>query len=120
MVKATCAPSSRQRRKRVLEQAKGFRGGRSKLIRTAYDAVNRANAMAYVGRKLKKREYRRLWTVRINAACRQREMRYSQLICGLKQLEISLNRKVLADMAVNNPKAFDVLVEKVKSNLAQA
>jgi len=103
MPRATCAPASRKRRKRVLERAKGFRGARSKNIRTAYDAVDKAMAHAYVGRKQKKRQYRRLWTVRINAACRQLGTNYSTFINGLKKAEIDLNRKVLADIAVSDP-----------------
>ena len=118
MVKATCAPASRKRRKRILKRAKGFRGSRSKLIRTAYDAVDRANAMAYVGRKQKKRQYRRLWTIRINIACRTHGISYSKFIHSLYLMGIKLNRKVLADMAVREPKDFEKLIEKVKSSLA--
>jgi large subunit ribosomal protein L20 len=116
-MRVTCSPSSRKRRKRVLKQAKGFRGGRSRLIRTAYDAVDRANAMAYVGRKQKKRQYRRLWTVRINAACRALGINYSTFIHGLKLAGIELNRKVLADLAVNDPDAFAAIVEQAKAAL---
>jgi large subunit ribosomal protein L20 len=118
MVKATNSPSSRRRRKRVLKAAKGFYGNRSKLIRTAYSAVARAYANAYVGRKQKKRQYRRLWTIRINAACRAQEFTYSKFINGLKRLNISLNRKVLADMAVKDPQGFTILIEKAKSALS--
>jgi large subunit ribosomal protein L20 len=116
-MRVTCAPSSRKRRKRVLKQAKGFRGGRSRLIRTAYDAVDRANAQAFVGRKQKKRQYRRLWTVRINAACRARGINYSTFIHGLKLAGIELNRKVLADLAVCDPDAFTAIVEQAKAAL---
>ncbi len=118
MVKASNAVASRKRRKRILQRARGFRGGRSKLIRTAMDAVDRAQAMAYVGRKQKKRQYRRLWTVRINAACRAQGINYSRFINGLSKLDITLNRKVLADMAVNDAKSFATLVEKAKAALA--
>jgi large subunit ribosomal protein L20 len=117
MPRATCAPASRKRRKRVLERAKGFRGARSKNIRTAYDAVDKAMAHAYVGRKQKKRQYRRLWTVRINAACRQLGTNYSTFINGLKKAEIAMNRKVLADIAVSDPIAFKTLVEKANAAL---
>ncbi len=120
MVKATNAPASRKRRKRVLKRARGFRGGRSKLIRTAYDSVDRANANAYVGRKQKKRQYRRLWTIRINASCRQHDLNYSRFIDGLKKAGVELNRKILADMAVNDSDAFTALIEKAKQALAAA
>ena len=112
MARVTSAVASRKRRKRVLEQAKGFRGARSKQIRTVYDAVDKAMSHAYVGRKQKKRQYRRLWTVRINAACRANGTNYSQFINGLKVAGIELNRKVLADIAVNEPKEFKALVEQ--------
>lgn len=113
MSRVTCAVQSRKRRKRVLEQAKGFYGCSSKNIRTVYDAVDKAMRHAYVGRKQKKRQFRRLWTVRINAACRMNGTTYSQFINGLKKAEIDLNRKVLADLAVNEPQEFKASVEKV-------
>ncbi len=112
MARVRSAVTSRKRRKRVLEQAKGFKGARSKQIRTAYDAVDKAMSHAYVGRKQKKRLYRRLWTVRINAACRINGTNYSKFINGLKLAGIELNRKVLADIAVNEPKEFKALVEQ--------
>jgi large subunit ribosomal protein L20 len=112
MARVTPAVASRKRRKRVLEQAKGFRGARSKQIRTVYDAVDKAMSHAYSGRKQKKRLYRRLWTVRINAACRANGTNYSKFINGLKVAGIELNRKVLADIAVNEPAEFKALVEK--------
>lgn len=112
MARVTPSVASRKRRKRLLEQAKGFRGARSKQIRTAYDAVDKAMSHAYVGRKQKKRMYRRLWTVRINAACRANGTNYSKFINGLKMAGIELNRKVLADIAVNEPKEFKALVEQ--------
>ena len=117
-MRSTNGPASKQRRNRILKKAKGFRGGRSKQIRTASDAVDKAGQHAYVGRKQKKRQYRRLWTVRINAACRNLGTNYSKFINGLKKLDIELNRKVLADMAVNDPKAFEALVEKAKAAVA--
>lgn len=111
------AVASHRRRKRWLRKARGFRGARSKLIRQAYVAVERAMAQAYVGRKQKKRQYRRLWTVRINAACRQRGLNYSRFIAGLKQAGVDLNRKMLADMAVNDPDGFSRLVETARTAL---
>tara|TARA_B100000609_G_C17072496_1_gene359860 strand:- start:379 stop:738 length:360 start_codon:yes stop_codon:yes gene_type:complete len=117
MPKAKVAVASRKRRKRVLEQAKGFYGASSKQIRTALDAVDKAMSHAYVGRKQKKRQYRRLWTVRINAACRQNGTNYSRFINGLKKAGIELNRKVLADLAVREPEAFKDLIEKANQAL---
>ena len=112
MARATCAVASRKRRKRVLEQAKGFRGNRSKLIRMAYVSVDRAMANAYIGRKQKKRQYRALWTQRINAACRMLGSKYSWLIDGLNKAAIEINRKELAEMAVNDFNAFKTVLEK--------
>jgi large subunit ribosomal protein L20 len=101
----------------VLERAKGFRGASSKNIRTAYDAVDKARSHSYVGRKQKKRQYRRLWTVRINVAARMHGLNYSQFMNGLKKAGIELNRKVLADMAVRDEAAFSALVEQVKARV---
>ena len=117
-MRVSTSPSSRKRRKRVLKQARGFRGSRSKLLRQAYVAVNREKAFAYVGRKQKKRQFRRLWIVRINIACRLRGITYSRFMHGLKSAECGLNRKILADLAVQEPEAFDQLVEKAKAALA--
>ena len=117
MARVTSAVTSRKHRKRVLERAKGFRGASSKNIRTAYDAVDKAMSHAYVGRKQKKRQYRRLWTIRINAACRQLGTNYSTFINGLKKAEIDVNRKVLADIAVADIAAFQVFVDKAAEAL---
>jgi large subunit ribosomal protein L20 len=113
MPRITNAPASRKRRKRVLEQAKGFRGRASKNIRTAMDAVDKAMAHAYVGRKQKKRQYRRLWTVRINAACRQLGSNYSSFMNALKKAGIELNRKTLSELAVREPEMFKAIFDKV-------
>ncbi len=115
MSRTTCSVASRKRRKRVLEQAKGFRGNRSKLIRMAYGAVDHAMANAYIGRKRKKRLYRSLWTVRINAACRAADFKYSWLIDGLNKAGVELDRKQLAELAVNEPDAFAQLIEKARA-----
>jgi len=101
-----------------LKNARGFSGGRSKQIRTAMDAVDKANSHAYVGRKLKKRQFRRLWTVRINAATRSHGMTYSKFIDGLNKAGVELNRKVLADLAVREPNAFKALVDQAQAALA--
>lgn len=114
-MRVTCAVPSRLRRKRALERAKGFYGASSKRIRTVYDAIDKADVHAYEGRKQKKRQYRRLWTVRINAACRLQGMTYSKFMDGLKKANIDLNRKVLADLAVKDPAAFTALLEKAKA-----
>ena len=113
MSRSTYAVPSRKRRKMVLARAKGFYGNASRNIRTAYDAVDKALVHSYKGRKQKKQQYRQLWIVRINAACRALEVNYSTFMNGLKKTNIALNRKVLADLAVNEPAEFKALVEKV-------
>ena len=97
---------ARRRRKKVLKLAKGFRGGRSKLFRTAADAVDKALMYAYRDRKARKRDFRRLWIARINAAARLNNMSYSKFMHGLKQANIELDRKVLADLAISDPAGF--------------
>ena len=106
---------TRRRRKAVLERAKGYYGAKSRLFRVATEAVDKAMSYAYRDRRIKKREFRSLWIVRINAAVRAFGLTYSQFITGLKKAEIGLNRKSLADMAYNDPVAFGHLVEKVKN-----
>ena len=114
-MRVTYAVPSRKRRKRAIQRAKGFYGASSKRIRTVYDAIDKADSHAYVGRKQKKRQYRRLWTVRINAACRMLDFTYSKLMAGLKKANVTINRKVLADIAVKDMDAFKALVEKAKA-----
>ncbi len=97
---------ARRRRKKVLKLAKGFRGGRSKLFRTASDAVDKALMYAYRDRKVRKRDFRRLWIARINAAARMNNLSYSRFMYGLKQANIELDRKVLADLAISDPAGF--------------
>lgn len=106
-----------QRRKKILALAKGYRGTKSKLYRSAKESVERALRFAYFGRKLKKRDFRSLWIVRIGAAARQNGLSYSRFMHGLKAAGIDLNRKVLADMAVRQPEAFTAIVNKVKEAL---
>ena len=103
-----------KKRRKILKSAKGYWGARSKLYRVARQAVMKAGQYAYIGRRLKKRDFRQLWIARINAGCRQNEMSYSQFMHGLKVAKIDLNRKVLADLAVNEPAAFKAIVEQVK------
>ncbi len=106
---------TRRRRKKILGRAKGYYGAKSRLYRVATEAVDKALQYAYRDRKAKKREFRSLWIIRINAAARALGLSYSQLILRLKKANIALNRKVLADMAYNDPSAFSQLVEKVKN-----
>jgi large subunit ribosomal protein L20 len=106
---------TRRRRKKILERAKGFYGAKSRLYRVATEAVDKAMQYAYRDRKVKKREFRSLWIIRINAALHAVGLNYSQFMLKLKQANIVLNRKTLADMAYNDPAAFNQLVEKVKS-----
>ena len=109
---------TRRRRKKLLEKAKGYYSAKSRLFRVATEAVDKALQYAYRDRKVKKREFRSLWTIRINAAARAAGITYSQLIAGLKKANIGLNRKTLADMAYNDLGAFSKLVETVKKKLA--
>ena len=118
MPRATNGPASRRRRNNRLKLAKGFRGARSKLFRQATEAVDRAQAMAYVHRKHKKRNFRRLWTVRINAACRMNGMNYSRFIDGCNKAGIKMNRKVLSEIAIHDPQGFAKVVETAKAAVA--
>ena len=106
-----------EKRKKILALAKGYRGTKSKLYRSAKESVERALNFAYTGRKLKKRDFRKLWIVRINAACRLNDIKYSQFIHGLSLAEIELDRKSLADMAVKQPEAFAAVVSQAKNAL---
>ena len=107
------------RHKKVIDAAKGYRGRRKNTFRIANQAVERAGQYAYVGRKLKKRQYRALWIQRINAGTRAHGISYSRFMNGLKNAGIELDRKVLADMAANEPEAFAVLVEAAKGAASQ-
>jgi large subunit ribosomal protein L20 len=114
MPRSVNAVASKARRKKILKQAKGFYGKRKNVYTVAKNVVEKGMTYAYVGRKLKKREYRRLWIARINAAVREEGLTYSQFINHLIKKEISLDRKVLADLAMNNPESFKALVAQVK------
>ena len=109
--------AARQAKKRVLKAVKGYRGAVRTQIRLAKEARLRAEVNARVGRKLKKRDYRGLWIIRLSAACQQRGMRYSQFICGCKKAGIELNRKMLSEIAIADEAAFDQIVEQVKAAL---
>jgi large subunit ribosomal protein L20 len=114
MPRSKNAVASRARRKRILKQAKGFYGKRKNVYTVAKNIVEKGMTYSYVGRKVKKRDYRRLWIARINAAVREEGLTYSQFINLLNQKGIGLDRKVLADIAMNNPESFKGLVAQVK------
>lgn len=114
MPRSKNAVASRARKKRILKQAKGFYGKRKNVYTVAKNVLEKGLTYSYVGRKLKKRDYRSLWIVRINAAVREEGMKYSEFINKLKVKGIDLDRKVLADLAMNNPASFKQLVDSVK------
>jgi large subunit ribosomal protein L20 len=115
MPRAKGGSKTRQRRKKVLKQAKGYWGGRRRLYRSAAETVTRALAFAYRDRRAKKREFRSLWILRINAGCRALGLSYAAFMNGLKKARVQLDRKVLADLAVNDPAAFARLVETARA-----
>src|ERR1700738_4858561 len=119
MPRATNARASRERRKRVLDKAKGYRGDRSKRCRYAKDATMKAQYRAYRDRKTRKRNFRNLWILRINAACRQLGTTYSRFIEGLAAAQIEIDRRILAALAVNDADAFKVIVDKAVAALDQ-
>jgi len=114
------AVNALKKRRKVLKSAKGYWGARSKLYRVANQAVMKSGQYAYVGRRLKKRDFRQLWIARINAGCRMNDMSYSQFMHGLKVANINLNRKVLADLAATDAQAFASLVETAKAAIKNA
>jgi len=109
--------ASHARRKKILKQARGYYSGRSRLLRTARDAVWKAGAFSYAHRRKRPGDFRRLWIMRINAACRQYGLSYSKFIHGLNLQNIQIDRKILADLAVNEPGAFKALAERVSTTL---
>ncbi len=117
MPRATNAPASRSRRRKIIKQAKGYRGSRHRLLKTAKQAVDHAGQYAYRDRKTRKRDFRKLWIARINAAAREHGLSYSRFIQGLRLANIDINRKMLADIAVNDQAAFTQIVEAAKSQL---
>jgi len=117
MARVKGALATRKRRKRVLKLAKGYRGAKSKLFRTAKQAVMKSLVYAYIGRKQRKRDFRRLWITRISAACKMNGINYSQFMNGLKKANIDMNRKMLSEIAIADPAAFTALVEKAKAAL---
>lgn len=117
MARVKGAMMTHKRRKKVLNLSKGYFGGKSKLFRTAKEAVMKSGQYAYVGRKQKKRDFRRLWITRISAGCKQNGMNYSTFMNGLKKAGITLNRKMLSELAIHDPAAFSTLCEKAKAAL---
>ena len=117
MARIKSAVTTRRRHKKILKLAKGYRGAKSKLFRTANEAVMKSLVYSYIGRKQKKREFRQLWIARINAAARMNGISYSKFMNGLKKANIEINRKMLSEIAIADPKAFTALVEKAKAAL---
>ena len=117
MARIKGAIMTRKRRNKVLKMAKGYYGYKAKLFKTAKQAVMKSGQYAYIGRKLKKRDFRRLWITRISAAAKLNGMNYSTLINGLKKADISLNRKMLSEIAIADPAGFTALCEKAKAAL---
>ena len=118
MVRVTYGAPRAQKKSRYFKQARGFRGGRSKLWRTVREALLRSWAYSYRDRRQKKRQFRRLWIIRINAAARMRGMTYSRFINGLGKAGVTLNRKQLSELAIHDPKAFDALVLEAQTALS--
>ncbi|NOY42754.1 MAG: 50S ribosomal protein L20 [Planctomycetes bacterium] len=117
----TTKGSARNRAKnRLFKKTKGYVGGRGTLLRTAKETLVRAEAYAFRDRRVRKRDFRKLWIIRINAAARERGLRYSELMNGLKRANIELDRKMLSEMAIHDPAAFDTVVEKAREALAAA
>lgn len=116
-MRSTNGAARHQSKKRLLDRAKGFRGGRHSMYTVATEAVMRAEANAFVGRKLKKRDYRSLWITRINIASRAAGLSYSRLIAGLQKADIRLDRKQLSELAIHQPDAFTKIVEQAKAAL---
>ena len=114
MPRATNAPASRDRRKKILKLAEGYRGGHRRLLKTAMQSVAHAGVYAYRDRKVRKREFRKLWIARINAAARLNGTTYSKLVAALKKANIELNRKMLSDLAIRDPQAFAAVIAQTR------
>jgi len=117
MARIKGALATRKRRNKTLKLAKGYWGGKSRLFKTAKEAVMKSGQYAYIGRRLKKRDFRRLWITRISAACKANGMNYSSFMNGLKKANVTLNRKVLSEIAINDAAGFTALTEKAKAAL---
>ena len=116
MSRVTSNVATKKRRKKILKEAKGFRGGRSKLFKTAKESVHHAMVHAYIGRRLKKRDFRQLWIARINAAVRQEGVSYSKFMNAMSKSGIAVNRKILADLAVQDSVAFKAVFDKAMAS----
>jgi large subunit ribosomal protein L20 len=119
MARIKGALATRKRRKKVLKLSKGYFGAKSKLFKTAKEAVMKSGNYAYIGRRLKKRDFRRLWITRISAAAKMNGMNYSTLMNGLKIAGVQINRKMLAEVAVNDPEGFTAIADQAKKALAK-
>ncbi len=117
-MRTTKGAARRQAKRRLFKKVEGYVGGRRKLLRTAKETLLRAGKFAFRDRRRRRRDFRRLWIVRLNAACRERGLRYSEFIHGLDQAKIELNRKALSEMAIHDPAGFDRVVEQVRAALA--
>ena len=117
-MRTTKGAARNQAKKRLFKRDKGYRGGRGKLLRSVKETLVRAGAYAYRDRRVRKRDFRKLWIIRINAAVREHGLRYSEFVCGLKKAGIELDRRTLSEMAVNDPAGFGAIVERVKATLA--
>ena len=117
-MRTTNAVPRKRRKNRLFQKTKGYVGGRRRLLRTAKENIVRAEAFAFRDRRARKREFRKLWIIRINAACRENGMRYSEFINGCLKANIELDRKMLSEMAIHDPAGFDVVFEKAKAALA--
>ncbi|MBP3923569.1 MAG: 50S ribosomal protein L20 [Ruminiclostridium sp.] len=117
MARIKGALATRKRRNKTLKLAKGYWGGKSRLFKTAKEAVWKSGQYAYISRRLKKRDFRKLWITRISAACKMNGMNYSTFINGLKKADIALNRKMLSEIAISDPEGFTALCEKAKAAL---
>ncbi len=117
-MRTTVGVARKRKNNRLFKRAKGYTGGRRRLLRSMKETLVRAEAYAFRDRRARKREFRKLWIIRINAACRERGLRYSEFIAGLNKAAIELDRKTLSELAIHDPAAFDAIVEKVKSVLA--
>jgi large subunit ribosomal protein L20 len=117
-MRTTIGAARRRKKNRLFQKAKGYTGGRRRLLRTVKENLMRAEAFAFRDRRSRKREFRKLWIIRINAACRERGLKYSEFIGGLAKAQIELDRKTLSEMAIHDPAGFDAVVEKAKAAIA--
>ena len=117
-MRTTVGAARRRKKNRLFQKAKGYTGGRRRLLRTVKETLMRAEAFAFRDRRARKREFRKLWIIRINAAVRERGMKYSEFINGLNKDQIELDRKSLSEIAIHDPAAFDAIVEKAKAAIA--